>query len=434
MIDRTAAMRLADAWWAQVCDLALRPMPFDQGRDLLSGLVTDLGLALGASPPQLDPAIRAGATLVDLGIVDPVAVVRTAGALAELPALAARPGEQLRYTARYPLLTAAIGQGFALALTGGAHAAEPEPTDRRLRALFDHLAAAVFVTDCDGQVLDVNPAAAATVGRSAEQLIDASIFEFLHPDDHLETSRRVFRYLIEPRTIGARTRLEVRVRRGDGQFAWMSGSLSLAAGDDGRAYLIGFGEDVTEQRRIRDELYWQARHDPLTRLPNRLYLREVLEATIEASSPDARIGMCFLDLDEFKSVNDRYGHGVGDRLLAAVADRLHHAAAERVDLLARLGGDEFVALIAPPAAQERVVAVSRALLHAAQQPIELDGRILRVSASIGALSTKIGGLDADALLDSADAGLYRAKADGHDRIDWQLSHSQDFPALTIGLR
>jgi diguanylate cyclase (GGDEF)-like protein len=140
--------------------------------------------------------------------------------------------------------------------------------------------------------------------------------------------------------------------------------------------------------------------------------------------------MCFLDLDGFKAVNDRHGHGMGDRLLTAIAARLRDAAGDMVSVVARLGGDEFVALIAPPVIEDRVVAVSRALLSAVQRPVIIEGRTLCVSASIGALSTKIGDLDAEALLNAADEGLYRAKADARERISLQYDPSHEFPALT----
>lgn len=193
----------------------------------------------------------------------------------------------------------------------------------------------------------------------------------------------------------------------------------------------GFAEALQQRTLARcDELYWQARRDALTGLPNRLRLREVLDQVIGELGPQGRIGMCFLDLDGFKAVNDRHGHGVGDRVLIVVGARLRETMVDKVSLIARLGGDEFVALIAPPVREDRVVAVSQGLLSAVQRPIQVNGRILMISASIGALSTKIGQLDADALLDAADAGLYRAKADTQERIALQVNPSQEFPALS----
>ncbi|NUS43921.1 MAG: GGDEF domain-containing protein [Mycobacteriaceae bacterium] len=432
MIDRTAAMRLADAWWAHVCDIQLVPIPFERGREILAGLVTDLGFALGSQPFTVDPAVHAGATLVELGVTDPVALVRTAAALGELPELSARAGEQSRYQARFPIVMAAVGQGFTQAMQHGygpfARQRVREQTESRFRAVFDNIAAAMFVCDPEGRMSEVNPAMCQLLGRGPEMLRGASAFEFVHPEERRDLARRIYHGLVLPGH--GQLRLEFRVRRADGAYAWIAGSLAVAAADDGGRCLIGVGEDVTEQRRVRDQLYWQARHDALTKLPNRLYLREVLDAAIASTGPHGRIGMCFLDLDGFKAVNDHHGHGVGDRLLEAVAGRLHDAVADKVSLLARLGGDEFVALIAPPVVEDRVMAVSRALLAAVCHPIDIDGRVLRVSASIGALSTKIGALDADALLDCADAGLYRAKADTRERIALQYNPSQEFPALS----
>lgn len=445
MLDRTAATRLADTWWARVCDTTPVPLP-PRIRDFLAGLVADLAEVLHSEPFTTDAAVRAGEALVYLELTDPVVLTRSAAVLADLPAHAGSPVERARYQHRFPLVIGALGQGFAQALQQrtlagqqGIHrslAAERQAaaeaaqlSESRFRTLFDNTAAAVFVSDLSGRFTETNSAMAALLGRTVEQLRGTSAFDFMHPDDRSEAARQIYRRLIVPGS--GRMRLEMRFRRGDATYAWVSGSLALVPGSDGQeGHLIGFGDDVTEQRRLRDELYWQARHDTLTKLPNRLYLREVLDAAIKASGPTGRIGMCFLDLDGFKAVNDRYGHGVGDRLLAAIACRLRDAAADKVDLVARLGGDEFVALIAPPIVEDRVVAVSRALLAAVQRPIEIDGRTLAVSASIGALSSRIGEMNAEALLDSADAGLYRAKADTNERIALELYPSQEFPALT----
>jgi diguanylate cyclase (GGDEF)-like protein len=131
-----------------------------------------------------------------------------------------------------------------------------------------------------------------------------------------------------------------------------------------------------------------------------------------------RAGLCFVDIDRFKHVNDRYGHGTGDQILTAVAERLQNSVRGSGCLVARIGGDEFVALIPPPASDHRVATVANSLLEALVDPITAGDRRLRMSISIGAVVTAVAGADAESLLDAADTGLYRAKADGKGR--WVL--------------
>ncbi|WP_216897759.1 GGDEF domain-containing protein, partial [Nocardia alni] len=206
---------------------------------------------------------------------------------------------------------------------------------------------------------------------------------------------------------------------------WAEWAVTLVPETGGRAaYLLVVGEDTTQRRALQAELRRQARHDPLTGLPNRRQLVDTLSQIIVDADPDDRIGLGFIDLDGFKAVNDTYGHGVGDRLLAAVANRLIAAVDDEV-ILARVGGDEFVVLLEPQCDSRRVAAVAEALLGALAEPIEVDEHQLRISACIGAVVTPVSGADAEKLLDAADAGLYRAKAAGPNR--WVL-HSIDITA------
>jgi diguanylate cyclase (GGDEF)-like protein len=175
-------------------------------------------------------------------------------------------------------------------------------------------------------------------------------------------------------------------------------------------------EDFTELQRLQRELHHQAHHDPLTGLPNRLLLYQFIENALR--EPVSRIGLCFIDLDEFKTVNDTLGHGSGDRLLIAVADRLR----ERVDgaghFVARVGGDEFVVVVRGSAGAHDLTRLAEELLTELAKPVRLDSHELSVSASIGIVEQPADGADAEELLRAADATLYLAKADGRAR--WAL--------------
>lgn len=151
-------------------------------------------------------------------------------------------------------------------------------------------------------------------------------------------------------------------------------------------------------------------HDPLTALPNRRYLLDRLAAMIAAADPDAVAGICALDLDNFKQVNDTYGHTAGDRVLTALSARLESTAAHHECLLARTGGDEFIVLVGPPADAERLDRVVASLRAALREPFVLDGTASVMTMSIGAVLVQLAGAEVSTLLDRSDRALYAAKA------------------------
>jgi diguanylate cyclase (GGDEF)-like protein len=163
---------------------------------------------------------------------------------------------------------------------------------------------------------------------------------------------------------------------------------------------------------------YDATHDPLTGLPNRSLFADRLEQIFLYPRPGVRLGVCFLDLDGFKAVNDSFGHYVGDQMLIAVADRLARIAAESGHLIARLGGDEFVILVEDTTCADDAVKVADRALTALGEPLLLDGRRLPVSASIGVVERLAARTDPADLMRAADITLYWAKATGKAR--WAL--------------
>lgn len=159
------------------------------------------------------------------------------------------------------------------------------------------------------------------------------------------------------------------------------------------------------QERLRHLAY----HDALTDLPNRSLLYDRLDIAVkQAHRRGSRIGVLFLDLDDFKAVNDSYGHGAGDRLLVELATRLRNAV-RAGDTVARLGGDEFVLLLDTVAGAEDAARVAAKVLAAVRAPFRRDGHDLLVTASIGVSMYPADGTSAEALVRSADAAMYRDK-------------------------
>lgn len=206
--------------------------------------------------------------------------------------------------------------------------------------------------------------------------------------------------------------------------------------------------DITAHRGLQDRLHHLELHDPLTRLPNRALFFERVSAALESGTYEntgatGRVGLCLLDLDGFKAVNDSLGHPVGDRLLVAVAERLTHCAdraqsATGAPLVARLGGDEFALLVEDSTGTEEVAELARAVLDALREPFDLAGERVSVSASIGVVERQVTGTSTTALMQAADTTLYWAKADGKARWTFfdpeRNAHRMTRQALSSSLR
>ncbi len=182
--------------------------------------------------------------------------------------------------------------------------------------------------------------------------------------------------------------------------------------DGGRQGVFWSYRDITEQQQVQQRLHWQAMHDPLTHLPNRLLLNDRMgSAMVRAKRMQQLLAICMLDLDLFKQVNDELGHEAGDELLKEVAHRLK-ACTRGDDTVARLGGDEFVLLLGGLANLEEMDVVLSRVRDAIAQPYVLTAAEVSVSASIGVTLYPLNDNDADTLLRHADQAMYHAKQSG----------------------
>jgi diguanylate cyclase (GGDEF)-like protein len=176
--------------------------------------------------------------------------------------------------------------------------------------------------------------------------------------------------------------------------------------------LYGAVQDVTERMLAKERIQFLAHHDALTGLPNRILLRDRFEQALHfAERGKARVAMLFLDLDNFKIVNDTLGHATGDSLLQALVSRISRCVRE-TDTVSRQGGDEFILLLNDIPDIESVERVANAILGELAEPIEIEGRILNTSCSIGVSLYPEDGHDFDTLMQKADAAMYNAKEAG----------------------
>ncbi len=190
---------------------------------------------------------------------------------------------------------------------------------------------------------------------------------------------------------------------------WAHAKFVPLSGPDGSTGWIATIEDITERRRVESELAYQATHDALTGLPNRMLLEDRLrQATGRLRRDSTSISLFFIDLDGFKEINDTYGHQAGDEVLIEVARRLREIMRD-VDTVARLGGDEFVALC-ESLPEAEVASVLGRITDALDVPMMIGGHVLTVGASVGVATTDDKDMEAAALLAMADQSMYKDKA------------------------
>jgi diguanylate cyclase (GGDEF)-like protein/PAS domain S-box-containing protein len=208
---------------------------------------------------------------------------------------------------------------------------------------------------------------------------------------------------------------QVKVERPDGSARWVSIRVAPVLSAHRAGGFVGSVEDVTERRLLEQALSHDATHDRLTGLPNRSLLWEALRDQLER--PEPAVAVLFVDLDDFKFVNDSFGHETGDELLLAVADRLTDAVRPH-DLVTRFGGDEFVIVCTDVRDASQAERIAGRLVDALSPAFTIAGREINVSASMGLVLSTEAGLDPETVLRDADTALYQAKATGKAR--WAL--------------
>lgn len=288
-----------------------------------------------------------------------------------------------------------------------------QESETRFRTLFEGAAIGIGLADVDGNILDCNAALISMFGGSDHHFRGQKVTDWVHPEDGPEVWRLQSELMRGERD---HYRVEKPYHRTDGTALWTNLTVSLlrdAAGDP--RYMLAMMADISERRLFNLRLRYEATHDALTDLPNRTLFFERLEQALSPGSDCARIGLCYLDLDGFKAVNDSLGHAVGDQLLIAVAERLQSCAAGPRQMLARIGGDEFVALVIDPPSLSTVTELAERALDALASPVNVGGRELVVRTSIGVVEGPVANLSSAEVLRSADITMYRAKAEGGNR-------------------
>ncbi len=290
-------------------------------------------------------------------------------------------------------------------------------SEERYRSLMMAMAEGVVLQDENAAILAFNDSATRILGLTADQLRGRTSFDprwrSIHEDGSpfAGDTHPVVRAL---RTGLPQSNVVMGLYRPDDSLAWISGSAQplFRPGAATPHRVVATMYDITEQRRIEDELLRTARFDTLTGLLNRGSFTQAVRDAVAAAGRDDRLtAAMLLDIDNFKDVNDTLGHGAGDRLLKALSERLTRAVGD-AGIVARFGGDEFGVLLTPVDRRSRIDGVARRLLEAIGRPLRLDGAELRIGASLGVAVVDPAVADAETLLSRADIALYRAKDQG----------------------
>ncbi|MEV0332303.1 diguanylate cyclase [Nocardia sp. NPDC050717] len=408
--------------WADALDGVVAPtLNRSQIEDMLAALCTGMiDAALGGEDP--DVARRAARMLVAANYRDPAAVSRSVRVICEdlvtevadgpddpaLPEIRDRAiGLAADFAAGFTgaLRSAALAEQEATLAAVLAAASEAENrralSEARFEAVFDGALVGIGTVDMTGKVVNCNATMAEMLGHTPESMPGRTVADILGPQN-LNHAFTELQRMVAGESESFRT--ETEHLHADGTVTVIDLSMSAVRDPNGEIrFLIGVAVDVTERKQLADRLWHDANHDALTGLPNRPHLFTRLA---DAEPP---IGVCYLDLDGFKEINDLWGHTVGDRVLRVVADRMREAVRPVGALAARIGGDEFLVLVEHSSGQAQLGELADELMAALTAPLEVDGHMLAVGVSIGtAYFDELPGT-VDELVHAADAAMYRRK-------------------------
>jgi diguanylate cyclase (GGDEF)-like protein/PAS domain S-box-containing protein len=293
---------------------------------------------------------------------------------------------------------------------------ERHEAEERLRlaaSVFDNAGEGIVITDTAARIVDVNAAFCAITGYAREQVIGRTPAMLASGRQDAAFYREMWRSLTDDGQWSG----EIWNRRADGAVYAELLRISSVRGPDGAVtHFVGIFTDVTVQKRYQETLERLAHYDVLTGLPNRALMLDRLTVLMrQADRQGGCLALCYLDLDGFKDVNDRWGHATGDQLLLQAADRLR-GLLRGADTVARLGGDEFVLLLGEVQSGEEAQALLDRVRRALCVPYELGCATATVTPSIGVALYPDHGSTADYLLRNADQAMYRAKRQGKNCV------------------
>jgi diguanylate cyclase (GGDEF)-like protein/PAS domain S-box-containing protein len=304
---------------------------------------------------------------------------------------------------------------LALGRVNAARAVYVASTERKFHSMVQHSSDLITLLDADRRIIYQSPAVAAVLGRSPSSLLGHPLNDLVHPDDLLAVQAQLTKVLHGGR--GASVGFECRLGNSEGQWLTVDVAATNLIDEPDVAAIVLNSRNVTERRALEGELKRQAFHDTLTGLANRaLFLDRLAHAMDRGDRTLEPVAVLFLDIDDFKTVNDSLGHPAGDLLLVAVAGRLK-AATRPGDTVARFGGDEFAVLVETGAMPQAAEEVARRIAEVLAPTFRVHDSVLDVRASVGIALGKRPEDNPDSLLRDADLAMYLAKRNGKGRFE-----------------
>jgi diguanylate cyclase (GGDEF)-like protein/PAS domain S-box-containing protein len=308
-------------------------------------------------------------------------------------------------------------------------------TNEFLRNILETISDGVFALDLSGKLTLANNRLCQMTGYRHHELIGMPFSRIFSGDTGIDVARVIQGLATEG---NKERRFEAHVAHADGHQKIITCSLLPLRQGERIVGIAGTALDITERKAAEQRIEHLAYHDPLTNLPNRRLLNDRLTMAMSQAQRDGRmVGVLFVDLDRFKSINDSLGHRTGDAVLAELGTRLR-ALVRSGDTVARMGGDEFVFLLPAMDRVDEAVSVARNVLEMVRRPFEIDGREFVVTASIGISIYPKHASDADTLIKQADTALFECKrrsSDAYELFDESMStRSMDYFILENDLR
>ncbi|WP_025225386.1 putative bifunctional diguanylate cyclase/phosphodiesterase [Fimbriimonas ginsengisoli] len=320
-----------------------------------------------------------------------------------------------------------------------------DTSERRFRSLVRNNADVIAVANAEGKLKLVSEASERLWGRPPDELVGESIYRYTFAEDVV--------YLVDAlnevsRSSQSSTELEVRVQNGSTEYRPFQVHLNNLSDDPDVDGILMTFHDLTERKRLESELTYNAFHDRLTGLPNRALFMDRLAQRLRLEGREPSLcAVLFIDLDNFKVINDSLGHATGDSLLVAVAERFQ-TVLRQSDTIARLGGDEFTVLLDRVETPDEVNVVASRIIKAMERAFVVGNSEMFVTTSIGIATSADGQADAHRLLRDADTAMYEAKAQGKNsfaiydnrmnelaverlELEWDLRNALDHKQLSL---
>ncbi len=290
-------------------------------------------------------------------------------------------------------------------------------SEERFRALTEQSTDIILIADSSGQIKYASPSVHAVLALHGDSLVGTNIRDLVHPDDFAKTMHTGARSVACGQNPRQNPIVEFRLRHADGRWLYFECVVRNLIQHKNICGIVYNARDITERKHAQEELLFSATHDALTGLPNRVLFLGRLQSVVDRMKrhPHEAAAVLFIDIDDFKVVNDCYGHVIGDALIKEVSNRLR-ACLRGDGTIARMGGDEFTVLVEDVTDPSDAIRVAERIQSSFEQPFLLEGLEVFKSMSIGIALTSPE-TSAEAVLQNADIAMYRAKSQGKARSE-----------------